>query len=94
MLNQVDWSEVVLDVACKERFTTYWNAFEKILKAQIEEMLKQECQIDKEQSWETSSDDGAINVSKLLDDNSFIKSDEDRYASVEYEGDGNNEDDE
>ncbi len=29
MLNQVDWSEVVLDVAGKERSTTYRNAFER-----------------------------------------------------------------
>jgi len=39
MLNQVNWSEVVLDIAGKERSTAYRNAFEKVVKAQVEEML-------------------------------------------------------
>ena len=95
MLNQVNWSEVVLDIAGKERSTADRNAFEKIVKAQVEEMLEQGCKVHDGDGRETSGDDEAVDVSKFLDDDSFIESDEDDgYASVEYEGDGDDEDDE
>ncbi len=57
-------------------------------------MLEQGCKVDDGQGRETSSDDGAVNVSKFLDDDSFIESDEeDGCASAEYEGDEDDEDD-
>ena len=42
ILNQVNWSEVVLDAVGKEKSAIYRNTFEKILRTQITELLKQE----------------------------------------------------
>ena len=42
ILNQVNWSKVVLDAVGKEKSVIYRNTFEKILRTQITELLKQE----------------------------------------------------
>lgn len=42
ILNQVDWSEVVLDVIGKESPAIFKDAFKKILQVWIDELLKQE----------------------------------------------------
>jgi len=42
IINQVDWSEVVLDVVGRERPALYRDAFEKILRLHVEELLTQE----------------------------------------------------
>lgn len=41
ILNQVDWSEVALDVVGNEKPTIYRNAFKKLIQAHIEEVVKQ-----------------------------------------------------
>ncbi len=41
ILNQVNWSEVVLDVVGRERPALYRDAFEKILRLHVEELLTQ-----------------------------------------------------
>ncbi len=46
MLDRINWSEVVLDIAGKESSTTYRNAFKMNLKAQIEGILERECKVD------------------------------------------------
>ena len=96
ILNQIDWSKVVLDIVGKETSTTYRNVFEKILKAQVEKRLEhgmQGCKVDLHiecfdqddgHGQETSSDIGAVDVSEFLDEDSFIEGDkEDGYSSVE-----------
>ena len=47
IFNQVNWSEVVLDTVGKEKSVIYRNAFEKILRTQITELLRQEECIEK-----------------------------------------------
>ncbi len=42
ILNQVDWSEVALDVVGNEKPTIYRNAFKKLIQAHIEEVLRQD----------------------------------------------------
>lgn len=42
IMDQFNWSEVVLDVVGRERPAFYRDAFEKILRLQIEELLKRE----------------------------------------------------
>ena len=42
ILNQVDWSEVALNVVEKEKPTIYWDAFEKLIQNHIEKIIKQE----------------------------------------------------
>ena len=96
ILNQIDWSKVVLDIIGKETSTTYRNVSEKILKVQVGKTLEhgmQGCKVDLHiecfdqddgHGQETSSDDGAVDVSEFLDEDSFIEGDkEDVYPSVE-----------
>ncbi len=41
IINQIDWSEIVLDIVKQKRSILYWNAFEKILRLYIEKLLTQ-----------------------------------------------------
>lgn len=110
VLKQVNWSKVVLDAIGEDKPVLYRNAFEKILRAQIEELLKQEeCKenkhIEYNQKTEKNRDivgnkESAARAGdnlEYLDDKIFIGSDqESEYESGGYEDedDDDDEDDE
>ncbi len=100
ILNQVHWSEVVLDVIGKERPAIFRDAFKKILQVRIEELLKQEDKQEtenmKEPDIESADDivDWAGNGLADFEEKIFMQRDEENeHGSEGYEDDEDEEED-
>ena len=95
ILNQVNWSKVVLDAIGKEKPTIFRQAFKEILQAHIEKLLKQEDKQKSEnvedpdiESGDDSSEDKIGNESEHSDNETFLQSDmETEYGSEDYHED-------
>jgi len=86
ILCQIDWSMVVADVVGNKRTVAYRDAFKKILRAQVEEILKEgynkemfaEAEEEADRTHTEPSNEGT-------ESNSFVESDENEYSSGEYQ---------
>ncbi len=99
ILNQVDWSEVVLDVIGKERPAIFRDAFKKILQVRIEELLKQEDKQETENMNEPdieSADDivdwAGNGLADFEEKISMQRDEENEHGSKGYEDDEDEED--
>lgn len=64
IIDQVNWSDVVLDVVGRERPTFYRNAFEKILRLHVEELLNQGSTDENRQAHHQGEDQRSLSTIK------------------------------
>ena len=94
ILNQIDWSQLVVDVVGKERSAIFRNAFEQVLLTQVEELLKQDFEKMKEPDFKSGDGNSEDRVRHVYGLGDISQSDmEAEYGSEDYDVDEDEDED-